>query len=93
MILELPHILIQILFFLYSFRSAICDLPVTEQEFVEQLHELSHKINVVKQQSYKGAMACNDVKDVLDKLRSKVRIFASQYVFAWWWLSLLTDSV
>eukprot|EP00794_Sanderia_malayensis_P015923 gene15923-17524_t len=50
---------------------SICDLGVSEQEFIEQLHELSHKINVVKEQSFKGAMACNDVKDILDKLKTK----------------------
>ena len=48
---------------------------------MEQLHELSHKINVVKQQSYKGAMACNDVKDVLDKLRSKVIRFCLVMIY------------
>ena len=33
---------------------AINELEPTEQDFIEQLHELSHKINVVKEQSYKG---------------------------------------
>ncbi|XP_057289466.1 vacuolar protein sorting-associated protein 52 homolog [Hydractinia symbiolongicarpus] len=64
---------------------AINDLEPTEQTFIEQLHELSHKINVVKQQSFKGAMACNDVRDVLDKLRlkavSKIREFILQRVY------------
>jgi len=63
---------------------AINDLEPTEQVFIEQLHELSHKINVVKEQSYKGAMACKDVRDVFDKLRlkavSKIREFILQKI-------------
>jgi len=43
-----------------------------EREFVEQLHELNHKINFVKEQSFKDARSCLDVKDVLDKLKIKV---------------------
>ena len=65
---------------------AINNLPVSDQTFIEQLHEVSHKINVVKEQSYKGAMACNDVKDVLDKLRvkavAKIREFILQKIYS-----------
>jgi len=64
---------------------AICDLPVSEQEFIENLHELSHKIKVFKEQSYKGATACNDVKDTLDKLKTnavaKLREFILQRIY------------
>jgi len=52
--------------------SHILDTPVTEREFLEQLHELNHKINFVKEQSFKDAMSCKDVKDILDKLKIKV---------------------
>ena len=60
---------------------AICDLPVSEQEFVENLHELSHKIKVFKEQSYKGATACNDVKDTLDKLKTNVSFYVCSQSF------------
>jgi len=45
---------------------------VTEREFVEQLHELNHKINFVKEQSFKDARSCLDVRETLDKLKIKV---------------------
>lgn len=50
------------------------DVPVTERQFLEQLHELSHKIKFVKEQSFHDALACQDVQEVLEKLRIKVRI-------------------
>jgi len=50
----------------------ILETSVMEREFVEQLHELNHKINFVKEQSFKDARSCLDVKDVLDKLKIKV---------------------
>ncbi|KAJ8299910.1 hypothetical protein KUTeg_021429, partial [Tegillarca granosa] len=49
----------------------ILDTPVTEREFLEQLHELNHKINFVKEQSFKDARSCLDVKDILEKLKIK----------------------
>ena len=54
------------------FCSHILETPVTEREFLEQLHELNHKINFVKEQSFKEARSCLDVKDILDKLKYKV---------------------
>ena len=50
----------------------ICETPATEQAFIEQLHELHHKIDFAKEQSFKGALSVNDVGDVLDKLKVKV---------------------
>ena len=50
----------------------ICETPVTEQTFIEQLHELHHKIDFAKEQSFKGALSVNDVGDVLEKLKVKV---------------------
>lgn len=55
----------------YYFRH-ITDTPVTEQSFIENLHELDHKINFVKEQAFNDFRCCNDVKDVLDKLKLKV---------------------
>ena len=54
-------------------RRIIMDVPVTERQFLEQLHELSHKIKFVKEQSFHDAIACQDVQEVLEKLRTKVR--------------------
>lgn len=59
--------------------SHILDTPVTEREFLEQLHELNHKINFVKEQSFKDARSCHDVKDILEKLKIKAS-FQSYYV-------------
>lgn len=53
--------------------STILDTPVTDQAFLEQLHELNNKINVVKEQAFRETMACTDVADILDKLKAKVR--------------------
>ena len=50
----------------------VCETPVTEQTFIEQLHELHHKIDFVKEQSYREAVSCADVSDVLDRLKVKV---------------------
>ena len=50
----------------------VLETSVMEREFVEQLHELNHKISFVKEQSFKDARSCLDVKDVLDKLKIKV---------------------
>ena len=52
--------------------SHIVDTPVTEREFLEQLHELNHKINFVKEQSFKETRSSNDVRDILEKLKFKV---------------------
>lgn len=49
------------------------DVPVSERQFLEQLHELSHKIKFVKEQSFHDALACQDVQEVLEKLRTKVK--------------------
>ena len=56
----------------YYINRHICETPVTEQTFIEQLHELHHKISFAKEQSFKGALSVNDVGDVLEKLKVKV---------------------
>jgi hypothetical protein len=55
------------------------DVPVTERQFLEQLHELSHKIKFVKEQSFHDAIACQDVQEVLEKLRIKVKKLYSKF--------------
>ncbi|XP_053380589.1 vacuolar protein sorting-associated protein 52 homolog isoform X2 [Mercenaria mercenaria] len=54
-----------------SMINHILDTPVTEREFLEQLHELNHKINFVKEQSFRDARSCLDVRDILEKLKIK----------------------
>ena len=60
----------------YVFRH-ITETPVTEQSFIENLHELDHKINFVKEQAFNDFKCCSDVKDVLDKL--KLKVFERKY--------------
>ncbi|GFO17731.1 vacuolar protein sorting-associated protein 52-like protein [Plakobranchus ocellatus] len=66
--------------------TAILESPVTEDDFKEQLHELNHKINFVKEQSFRDARACLDVKDILEKLKikaiAKIREFLLQKIYA-----------
>lgn len=61
------------------------DGPVTEKEFVTNLETLNHKINFVKEQSFKDAKSCNDVKDVLEKLKlkamAKIRTYLLEQIF------------
>eukprot|EP00058_Branchiostoma_floridae_P023157 XP_002608647.1 hypothetical protein BRAFLDRAFT_97676 [Branchiostoma floridae] len=65
--------------------NAILDAPVTQRQFLEQLHELNHKINFVKEQSFKEAVACRDVQDILEKLKlkaiTKIREFLLQKIY------------
>ncbi|XP_033219439.1 vacuolar protein sorting-associated protein 52 homolog isoform X2 [Belonocnema kinseyi] len=65
--------------------SGIMDCPVTETEFLEQLKNLNHKINFVKEQSFKEAKSCLDVKDILEKLKvkamSKIRTYLLEQVY------------
>ena len=49
----------------------IMETPVNEQQFLEQLQVLDHKIEFLKEQSFCEARAAQDVKDVLDKLKIK----------------------
>nr|XP_060616542.1 vacuolar protein sorting-associated protein 52 homolog [Anolis sagrei ordinatus] len=66
--------------------STILETPVTEQAFLEQLHELNNKINAVKEQAFRETTACADVADVLDKLKAKavakIREFILQKIYS-----------
>nr|XP_013801019.1 PREDICTED: vacuolar protein sorting-associated protein 52 homolog [Apteryx mantelli mantelli] len=66
--------------------STILEAPVTEQEFLEQLHELNSKINYVKEQAFRETMACADVQHVLEKLKvkaiTKIREFVLQKIYS-----------
>jgi vacuolar protein sorting-associated protein 52 len=37
------------------------------------LHELNHKINFAKEQSFRDAKACKETNEILDKLKIKVK--------------------
>ncbi|XP_046548965.1 vacuolar protein sorting-associated protein 52 homolog isoform X3 [Haliotis rubra] len=69
-----------------SMITHILDTSVTEREFLEQLHELNHKINFVKEQSFREARSCQDVKDILEKLKikaiAKIREFLLQKIYS-----------
>ncbi|XP_039256225.1 vacuolar protein sorting-associated protein 52 homolog [Styela clava] len=66
--------------------TAILEIPVTEREFLEQLHELNHKIKFLKQHSFNDTLACRDVSDTVQKLKfkavAKIREYLLQKVYS-----------
>ncbi|XP_040180900.1 vacuolar protein sorting-associated protein 52 homolog [Rana temporaria] len=66
--------------------NVILEVPVTDQQFVEQLQELNNKINYVKEQAFRDTQACADVQDTLQKLKikavAKVREFILQKIYS-----------
>ncbi|KAK5620314.1 Vacuolar protein sorting-associated protein 52 [Crenichthys baileyi] len=66
--------------------STILESPVTEQEFLEQLHELNTKINFAKELSFRETLACSDIQDIVDRLKlkavSKIREFILQKIYS-----------
>ncbi|KAG7225261.1 hypothetical protein INR49_014658 [Caranx melampygus] len=66
--------------------STIMESPVTEQEFLEQLHELNNKINFAKELSFRETLACSDIQDIVDRLKlkavSKIREFTLQKIYS-----------
>lgn len=54
-----------------SFR-AIVERDVSDREFLEQLHELQHKLQFLKAQEFRDAKATSDVHDVIENLKYKV---------------------
>jgi hypothetical protein len=47
-------------------------------EFIEQLHELQHKLNFVRAQQFQDAKSVEDVHDVIENLKSKVCCFGER---------------
>ncbi|CDW52135.1 Vacuolar protein sorting-associated protein 52 ho molog [Trichuris trichiura] len=47
------------------------DEAATESSFLEQLHELQHKIVYVRHQAFRDAVACQEVENVLNNLKLK----------------------
>ncbi|XP_048058154.1 vacuolar protein sorting-associated protein 52 homolog [Megalobrama amblycephala] len=66
--------------------TVILDSPVTEQDFLEQLHELNNKINFAKELSFRETLACSDIQDIVDRLKikavSKIREFILQKIYS-----------
>ncbi|XP_076353469.1 vacuolar protein sorting 52 isoform X6 [Tachypleus tridentatus] len=64
----------------------ILETPVVEKDFLEQLYVLDHKISFVKEQSFKEVYSCQDVRDILDKLKfkalSKIREYLLQRIYS-----------
>ena len=42
-----------------------------DDAFLEQLQNLDHKINFLKEQSFRDAKSATDVKDIVEKLKHK----------------------
>ncbi|KOC65838.1 Vacuolar protein sorting-associated protein 52 like protein [Habropoda laboriosa] len=65
--------------------AGIMDCPVTEKEFLTLLQTLNHKINFVKEQSFKEVKSCLDVKDILEKLKikalAKIRTYLLEQIY------------
>ena len=64
----------------------IMDTPVSERKFLEQLHELSVKINFVKEQNFKEAYSSKDVINILNELKikaiTKIREYLLQKIYS-----------
>lgn len=61
-----PHTMIKI----------ITEKDVNSSEFLEQLHELQHKLQFLRAQEFKDAKAVGDVHDVIENLKYKVIVCA-----------------
>lgn len=58
----------------------VMDTPASEKEFLEQLHVLDHKISFVKEQSFRDAVSCQDVMEILNNLKAKAITKIREYV-------------
>lgn len=63
----------------------IMETAVTEKEFIVQLNQLNHKLNLIKELSFKESKSVDDVKDVLIKLKikamSKIRVYLLEQIY------------
>ncbi len=61
------------------------ETAVTEKDFIIQLNQLNHKLNLVKELSFKDSKSVDDVKDVLIKLKikamSKIRVYLLEQIY------------
>ena len=67
--------------------ATIMDANVTDQDFIECLHELNHKIKFIREQKFAGASAASDVEDTVMKLKykaiAKLREYLLQKIFTY----------
>lgn len=65
--------------------NTIMQSSVTDKEFGIQLCNLNHKLNLIKELQFKEAKSCDDVKDVLEKLKikamSKIRVYLLEQIY------------
>ncbi|BHF68866.1 Vacuolar protein sorting-associated protein 52 [Sparganum proliferum] len=54
--------------------------PVTEQDFIENLHELDHKINLILSHSLPNYPSCQDVGALLKKLKLKAVVKVREFL-------------
>lgn len=60
--------------------SGIMECAVTDKEFLTHLQNLNHKINFIKEQSFKDSKSCLDVKDIVEKLKIKAMAKIRSYL-------------
>ncbi|XP_034948479.1 vacuolar protein sorting-associated protein 52 homolog [Chelonus insularis] len=58
----------------------IMESPVTDKNFLLCLQNLNHKINFIKELSFKEAKSCVDVKDVIEKLKIQAMVKIRAYL-------------
>lgn len=65
--------------------TTIMETPVTEKEFISKLNTLNHKLNLVKELSFKESKSAADVCDVLHKLKikamAKIRTYLLEQIY------------
>ncbi|XP_055918971.1 vacuolar protein sorting-associated protein 52 homolog [Eupeodes corollae] len=65
--------------------TTIMETPVTEKEFISKLNTLNHKLNLVKELSFKESKSAGDVCDVLHKLKvkamAKIRTYLLEQIY------------
>lgn len=73
------------LFILLILFRGIVETPVIEKDFMTYLMTLNYKINFLKEQSFKDATSCIDIKEIVEKLKiksiNKIRTYLLEQIF------------
>ncbi|XP_015114891.1 vacuolar protein sorting-associated protein 52 homolog [Diachasma alloeum] len=68
-----------------SLIMGIMECPVTDKDFSTHLQTLNHKINFIKEQSFKEAKSTLDVRDIVEKLKikamAKIRTYLLEQIY------------
>ncbi|XP_011301646.1 vacuolar protein sorting-associated protein 52 homolog isoform X2 [Fopius arisanus] len=68
-----------------SLITGIMECQVTDKDFLIHLQTLNHKINFIKEQSFKDAKSTLDVRDIVDKLKikamAKIRTYLLEQIY------------